>query len=424
MSGAALPQRAMSWPRPARLPAAEGAIDWTVWGMTAFSMGCYYLAIKFGNLLMACFLATWMLYALARPARRAEELVRTLLPWGFPLLALASTLWSQAPAESFRNAAEMLLVTGIGILIAGAQDARSFCSAFMVAMVASVVLGALTGGTETVRVAGEVALNGGFGSKNYFAMTISLMMQACAAVLLDPRQPRPLRIIGALGLLIGPPLLLKARSLGAIVTFCIALGASLLIILAGRMPPRHRPALLLGALAAVLGAVGILGLLRSSGVLEQMLLSAGKDTTLTGRTYLWSRADWLITLKPALGYGYQAFWVQETVEAEGLWRYSLVPSRAGFNFHNLYYETVIELGYAGVAVLGATLAATAGAALLAALRRPCPSHAFLFGVVITLASRAYVEVDFLTPFSFGTIVVPLLWTFCRRGAAMAPARRP
>ena len=402
-------------------PASGPETDWPIWWMTFLSLTSYNIAVGISAALIALFLLCWSLYFLARPARNLDRLLLTPLPFALPLLAFASAAWSQAPVISLRNAVELLLVTGIGVLIARAQRLRSFLSAFMGMMIVSVVIGAATGKRAALGIHGDMALIGIFGSKNNFALMISLMMLSAAAVLADPHQPRPLRGLGVFGLVIGPPLLVMAKSLGAMVTLVLALGCLGVFTVAGRLSRQLRPAFyILAALLALAMAATFL-ILQDAGVLEMLLRSAGKDASLTGRTFLWSRADGLIPLHPLLGVGYQAFWVQESVEAEGLWRFSDIVARFGFHFHNLYYETVIELGYVGVVILGTTLAAMTAAALIAVIRRPCPEHAFLVSAIAIFLSRAYVELDFLSPFSIGSLLIPIFWSYGAQ--AVAETRR-
>jgi exopolysaccharide production protein ExoQ len=411
----------------ARPAAARADIDWPIWWATFLSLTCYNLAMGVSPVLMLMFLTSWMVYLLAWPARGIERMASTMLPWIFPILALTSTLWSQAPMITLRNALEVLLVTGVGLLIARAQSARSFISAFMCTLLVCVLIGIAFGSKASVGIKGDTALIGVFSSKNYFALMISLMMLLCAAVLIDPKQPRALRMLGIFGCLIGPPFLILAKSLGAMITLVIALSCLGGFTLASRMRTRSRPAFYVGAALFVLSGFGMLLLLLSTGTLELWLRSFGKDTGLTGRTYLWSRADWLIPLNPFGGVGYQAFWVQESVEAEGLWRFSDIISRTGFHFHNLYYETAIELGYIGVVVLGTTLGALVCVALVAVFRQPSTEYALFVAVIVILGARAYVELDFIQPFAIGTLLIPILWSYCIRQNGPAPRlimRRP
>ena len=222
-------------------------MSWPIWWLTFFSLTCLNLSIGLGSVLLVGFLATWSLYILAWPARSIDHMLRTLLPWAFPLLALTSVLWSQAPMTTFRNALELLAVTGFGIVMARAQPVRSFVSAFMCMMLTSVLVGTLLGRSSTIGMTNETALIGIFGSKNNFALMVSFMLLAAVAVLPDPRQPRILRLVALLCCLLAPPYMVLTKSVGAIITLGIALGAFGVFALAARLPARARPGFFLGA---------------------------------------------------------------------------------------------------------------------------------------------------------------------------------
>ena len=83
-----------------------------------------------------------------------------------------------------------------------------------------------------------------------------------------------------------------------------------------------------------------------------LLLGAfGKDSTLTGRTYLWAEGLAAAGAAPTFGTGYYAYWVQGFPEAERLWEEFYITSRSGFHFHNTYIEALVELGVVGFALV-------------------------------------------------------------------------
>jgi O-antigen ligase len=80
------------------------------------------------------------------------------------------------------------------------------------------------------------------------------------------------------------------------------------------------------------------------------------DATLSGRTIIWEFALKEIERRPLLGWGYQSFWLvgpdaPSIVEAPGFVK--TMP-----NAHNGYYDTMLELGYVGYALLLAFIIAT------------------------------------------------------------------
>jgi O-antigen ligase len=106
-----------------------------------------------------------------------------------------------------------------------------------------------------------------------------------------------------------------------------------------------------GRLRAMLLAFGVSIVLISGGILFANLDDAlgllGRDTTLTGRTEIWSFVLSKITERPWLGYGFSAFF-----ETQQFGRYVL----DGFGWsiptaHNGYLETVLGLGWIGLVIL-------------------------------------------------------------------------
>ncbi|TGV63220.1 O-antigen ligase family protein, partial [Mesorhizobium sp. M00.F.Ca.ET.158.01.1.1] len=77
----------------------------------------------------------------------------------------------------------------------------------------------------------------------------------------------------------------------------------------------------------------------------------GKDSTLTGRTYLWEQGWNAAMRSPILGVGYAAYWVQGFAEAERLWNEFYITTRTGFHFHNTYVEALVELGFTGAVLI-------------------------------------------------------------------------
>ena len=390
------------------------------WWLSVASLCGLVLQTRFGTPAIAVCLGAWLLHAAAYPAEALIALRRHALPWLLPAFAFASALWSDEPQISFRLGLELLVFTGVALVAAAAQSPRRFIAAFLCALLVGVIGSALFGGRAEVGTTGENALIGLFGSKNNFASFICMLLLASAAALCDRAQPLPIRGLALLGLGIGPALLTRTLSLGAL----LAGGGGMMmlsgVLLLSRLPRRRRATVVVLAMILAAACAGF-AVLAISGQedLSQVLVAAGKDPSLTGRTYLWQRAAQYITERPVFGLGYQAFWVQGHVEAEGLWRYAEIESRTGFHFHNLYYETAVELGMVGVALLGTTIALWFAAVTLWALRRPGPQSSFFAGLMVFYALRLFVELDFLGPFSPGSFLLPLGWAY-----AMAALRRP
>src|SRR5207244_2815073 len=104
--------------------------------------------------------------------------------------------------------------------------------------------------------------------------------------------------------------------------------------------------------------------------------------TLTGRSYLWYRAADFIRERPLLGHGFEAFWVQGNIDAEGLWQYGKITTRGGFNFHNTVIELLVHFGWIGALLTLAVFAIAACALIRRALARPDAAGAFYLSFVV------------------------------------------
>jgi O-antigen ligase len=92
------------------------------------------------------------------------------------------------------------------------------------------------------------------------------------------------------------------------------------------------------------------------------------DSSFTGRSIIWDFAQYEISRRPLFGWGYQSFWLvgpdaPSMVEAPG-W-VKMMP-----NAHNGYYDTMLEIGYFGCALLVTFIIASLHAAGRVADRDP------------------------------------------------------
>ncbi|HYD16685.1 MAG TPA: O-antigen ligase family protein [Candidatus Nanoarchaeia archaeon] len=122
---------------------------------------------------------------------------------------------------------------------------------------------------------------------------------------------------------------------------CFVLGALMIVITSGRKYQR------VGRIHAVVSVMLVVGLAMYflQDVFASIVGALGRDTTLTGRTEIWSEL-FAMTFNPVLGTGFESFWLGS--RAEYMWnKYYFHPNQA----HNGYIETYINLGYVGVALL-------------------------------------------------------------------------
>lgn len=126
---------------------------------------------------------------------------------------------------------------------------------------------------------------------------------------------------------------------------CFVIGGTVLVLTSWSFVAR-RPLFVHLLVAAMLGiAVSALFLGVGTGLVNNL----GRNSTLTGRTEMWSHALHLVE-NPIFGTGYESFWVGERLE-------KMRPVAPGVNqAHNAYIEIYLNLGWAGLALFGLVIA--------------------------------------------------------------------
>jgi exopolysaccharide production protein ExoQ len=377
-------------------------------GVYAFLLCSAMLFVQQAGSLSGVAMASLPLLYLTLRSRRAREVfAQSWVLLILPLFCLSSMFWSEAPGVSAKYGLEMCLtaMAGIGLAVAERPSAvlKGLCLAFAVYVFTSLGLGRFTG--VGVGLGGEafVGLTDGKNLVADIAATGVLLSLTTLLISIGQRNALWALFSAASAAVEGYEMLL-ARSAGA----TLALGAALVILLGivcvSAMPKPVRGTMI----GFVLVSAGIL--ITSIHDIGAMLLNVAaslfdKDPTLTGRTYLWYRAQDLIHAKPLLGTGYFAFWRQGNLDAEGLWRYAGITGRGGFNFHNAFVELSVELG-----IIGATLFCVIGLIGVLALVRhlivqPTLAKSFWLTYLLYEAIRAPTEAIGYAPFYYSTCLL-------------------
>ena len=268
----------------------------------------------------------------------------------------ASVLWAFRPELSFiRFLQQMMVVTSIVLPAMVATRASDMMRGLFLCFALSSILNVffIFDGSQVVvdyGSMGKVSIGypGYFLGKNYLG--------ECAAVAIflsvhEMLYPGLRRTLGAIVIVIATLLLFLSGSktaLGLAVIAPFLAG----VILITRKKLRISPALILLSIPfcyAVLSSITNFNMNRVSYMLYG-------DSTFTGRTIIWDFAEYEIARRPLLGWGYQSFWLvgpdaPSIVEAPG-W-VKTMP-----NAHNGYYDTMLEMGYVGYALLVTFIIAT------------------------------------------------------------------
>jgi len=272
----------------------------------------------------------------------ARDAFRTMLrsPWlvMLALLAIASAMWSIDAELSFRRGIAVFATTLFGIYLAARFDwigaLRLLASVWFLLMAASVHCRHCSARLSHAGGSGPGAWMGGWGEKNalaWHAARASLLF-----ALLAWRDPRTAQMVAW-----------RSRALACAgraveIRYCVAPAgwASGTLLAAWWMLKGRRWSLALVWLVSV-GGLLVLIYLTAPGLLLGVL---GKDETLTGRTDIWVELLRAIEQKPALGYGYLAFWGLESEPRYWLQRAVDWNAPSG---HNGWLDLAISLGLVG-----------------------------------------------------------------------------
>jgi exopolysaccharide production protein ExoQ len=279
---------------------------------------------------------------------------RVLVDWflenkliaSLPLLALASTAWSQDPFRTFTFAVMAFMHTAFGFYLAKRfrrnQQLDLFFGLGLFALVLSLLLVVLYPAAGVDHKEGmRNAWEGMFGQKNHCALIMTYLLVPAFFIEVKTRLKRTVQIgyiAGTLFLIV----MTTSRTgwLEIFLLFCF-LGVMRLL---GRLEKRER--LTAAILITVVGTVLSVLAWKAAPTLAVML---GKDPTLTGRSQIWHAVMLAIYKRPLLGFGYYAFWIGMKGEAVNV-AMSIGSTNLG-NAENGVLGMWLEMGAAGVALV-------------------------------------------------------------------------
>ncbi len=267
-----------------------------------------------------------------------------------PVLALASTAWSQVPFRTFTFAIMAFAHTAFAFYLTKRftkdQVIDLFFGLGLVALVLSLVLVALYPAAgldhkEGIRNAWE----GMFGHKNHCAIIMTYLLVPAFFLRVQRTFTRILQI-GFVVFSIFLVAMTTSRTgwLEVFLLFCFLGVVTLLNKLEAR--ERFTAAILITIAAAVLAFL----VYEAAPIIAVML---GKDPTLTGRSQIWHAVMLAVHKRPLLGFGYYAFWIGMKGEAANV-AMSIGATNLG-NAENGVLGMWLELGAVGVAIVGLIL---------------------------------------------------------------------
>ncbi|MDV6331084.1 O-antigen ligase family protein [Asticcacaulis sp. 201] len=323
-----------------------------------------------------------------------------------PFYCLISIFWSLHPGDTFKYSLELIITLAFAIVIATRISANDFLKILFYAFGIGVVCSILFGRSRL-----DGAWLGIFQSKNAFADFMANFSLLALAVALNPDNKKFLRILATIGALISVPMISLGQSFGVLVTIFPSIVVILFVINLRRIPNTFKFFIVFAALFFALLA-GLIYYGYANEINSALLKLGGKDTTLTGRTYLWEYGRSLIAQRPLLGTGYRAFWVVGNPDAEAIWDHFGILGKSGFNFHNVYITNAVELGYIGLIIQIFIFYGAILQALYLAFKECKIEYAYMLGLLLYILSRSFIEAVFFYHFGLPSILIYSIFVYC------------
>jgi hypothetical protein len=282
----------------------------------------------------------WLVFFLAGislwPERKAVRKVFAAVPALAALLLFAavSLCWSESPPQTLDRLVGLYGATAVGLLFGVKFDLECFVHRFSVSISIVIILSLLlVFFIPSVGIDSEGDLWRGLYS---YKTQLGLGMVLAIITLVCTRWPRVpfgrslLAANGACCLL----LLIKSNSVTAAISLLIIAGLTPTLLLWRA----HRLRLWMLISVTAISVVFLVAFSSGDGDFNVF----GRDTTLTGRTEIWSHIVDAISDRPILGYGYGAFW------DTGPWHeFIAVTDWQAKASHNGYLEVMVNTGAAG-----------------------------------------------------------------------------
>ncbi|MET0575857.1 MAG: O-antigen ligase [Mesorhizobium sp.] len=382
---------------------SPGQNFWFGIAAVAISIFVFAYSARFGQVSILAYYGLWLPLVLVNYRPVLGNYAKYWWILGFGLLACLSIFWSAAPGVTARASVQYFSHIVCALIVARTIDVRTLTLGALVGIMLVVVYSLLFGVYHYDPIDGSYSFVGAFSSKNQLGFYGSLGVYFAFAALFILHMRGQWRLLAlCVGGLSGYALF-ASQSATSIIATAVTLAASAGIAFVLMLAPRSRKMLfLVGLILLMLVVAGAL----NGGVIDLVLGAFGKDSTLTGRTYLWSEGLRAVGEAPFVGVGYQAYWVQGFSEAERLWEEFYIPTRSGFHFHNTFIEALVELGYVGLVLLVMTMVGVISGHLKRLLTERRNEESFLLlGIVLMLAVRSFFEVDVMHPYAIGSFLL-------------------
>ena len=292
-------------------------------------------------------------YALMRISMRFSGVLKTLRRnWIFllyPILSMASVLWSDVPIETARFSIQLTFTVVIAAFIGMRFTLPQIFAAVAVTLFFCIAMSAVNlNGALQPAYDHRNNFKGIFLSKNALGHRAVVFSVTCVfGMFLIPKVSFLTRLLFAVGMAINILLISISGSATAVgLSGIVALtGLLVWLLLTVRGGWVVVTAVALVPLGASVFIILSLGLDPVSGGLQLL----GRDPTLTGRTVLWQFAIQHLGERPFFGYGASGFWNNPEMQSRIVQLQARYGDGVG-SFHNLPLQLLIMLGPIGLLI--------------------------------------------------------------------------
>lgn len=265
---------------------------------------------------------------------------RHKLLWALLALAVFSALWSDVPGFTLRRSLVLMASTSVGVYLGVRftmrEIIRMICIAGGIAAIASLLMVWLRPDFGISGGATDGAWQGIFGQKNTLGIVMSLASVTFVVAALQENRRRYVA-----GAVVCFSLVVLSRDASATLLTPLLVGL-IPVFNYGRKHPLGATLSLFTAAGAISAAFYFLAV----GDLHRILLFMDKDTSLSGRTEIWSLVWQQFLAHPWLGHGYSAFWLGANGrQSADIWASLHWPVP---HSHNGFLDILADLGLAGL----------------------------------------------------------------------------
>ncbi len=250
----------------------------------AVSVFVFAYSIIYGFVSILLFYSLWLPLTLLNYRKVLGNYSRFYWVFAFALLACMSFAWSAAPSVTLRGGIQYVTTIVCALIASRIVDTRTFVSGVSIGVALVLIYSLAFGQFQYDELDGTYNFAGAFSSKNQLGFFASLGIYFAFSSFVILHTSKVWRVASLMFGLLAAYCLVVSSSATSIVATIATLAISLSLGAALMFSPKNRRVFFATGVMLLLAAAAIA---IKAGAVELLLGAFGKDTTLTGRTYLW-----------------------------------------------------------------------------------------------------------------------------------------